>query len=136
MQPMRSAAILVVLALVACANPSASVSGDDPPATSATDDSTLTIADASSAPDGPVLQVSDAIASAADDPAHVQGGLMVDPDGTVRLCEALAESFPPQCAGARLVVEGLDLDSLGALQEGNGVRWLDSATLFGVVSGP
>jgi hypothetical protein len=127
----RFALVILVLTLAACGGPSASVPGEPPP--SATDP-TLTIADASGAPDGPVLQVADAIANAGNDPMHVQGALVIDPDGTIRLCEALAESFPPQCAGARVVVEGLDLDSLGELQQGNGVRWLDSATLYGVVS--
>jgi hypothetical protein len=131
---MRTAAIVLVIALAACADPIASVSSDEPSPSGGATDPTLVIADASGAPDGPVLQVTDAIAGAGDEAVHVQGGLVIDPDGTIRLCEALAESFPPQCAGARVIVEGLDLDSLGALQEGNGVRWLDSATLFGVVS--
>jgi hypothetical protein len=137
MRPMRPAILLVALlaVLVACTGPSASVSSAEPPSSSASGDPSLVIADAAGAPDGPVLQVADAIAGAHDEPVHVQGGLVVDPDGTVRLCEALAESFPPQCTGARLLVEGLDLDMLGALQEGNGVRWLEGATLFGVVTG-
>jgi len=133
MRPMRPAALTLVIVLAACAAPP-SVSSDDQPASGGAGEPTLVIADASAAPDGPVFQVPDAIANAGDDPMHVQGGLVIDADGTVRLCEALAESFPPQCAGASVVVEGLDLDTLGALQEGNGVRWLNAATLFGTVS--
>jgi hypothetical protein len=67
-----------------------------------------------------------------DDIVSVSGALFVDADGTVRLCEAIAESFPPQCGGASLVVEGLDLGALD-LQEAEGVRWADAVTLLGSV---
>jgi hypothetical protein len=135
---MRSAVLFalgVVIALTGCMYDS-STSDTDQPSSVTASAATLTIADASDAPDGPVLSIADAIAGAGDAPGHVQGALLIGADGTALLCSALAESFPPQCGGERLVVEGLDLDSLGVLQEGNGVRWLDSATLFGAVSVP
>jgi hypothetical protein len=138
MGPMRSGALVVLatlLAVTGCMYQS-TTSDFEPPASRPASDATLTIADASGAPDGPVQSIADAIANAGDAPGHVQGALLIDADGTVRLCEALAESFPPQCGGRRLVVDGLDLDSLGALQDENGARWLDSATLFGTISAP
>ena len=62
----------------------------------------------------------------------VTGAVFVDPDGTVRLCDAVLESFPPQCGGATLVVDGLDLASL-QLEEANGMRWAEGVTLLGSV---
>ena len=138
MRPMRSAiplALAAALALAGCTSDS-TTSDTDQPSAPPVSAATLTIADASGAPDGPVLSIADAIAAAGDAPGHVQGALLIAADGTALLCSALAESFPPQCGGERLVVEGLDPDSLGALQEGNGVRWLESATLYGAVSVP
>ncbi|MBM3141116.1 MAG: hypothetical protein FJZ92_13150 [Chloroflexi bacterium] len=43
--------------------------------------------------------------------------------GEVRLCEALAESMPPQCGGSSLRVEGLDLAELAGLERASGVTW-------------
>lgn len=43
-------------------------------------------------------------------------GYVVAPEGApVRLCQALAESYPPQCGGSSIVVEGLDLASVPGL---------------------
>ena len=67
-----------------------------------------------------------------DDIVSVTGALFVAADGTVQLCDAIAESFPPQCGGARIEVTGLDLDAID-LEEANGVRWTESATLLGSV---
>lgn len=84
--------------------------------------------------DGLGLSVPEALAHGlTDDLVTVTGALFVDADGTVRLCDAIAESFPPQCGGDRIVVTGLDLASVPDLQEENGVRWAESATLFGSV---
>jgi hypothetical protein len=33
----------------------------------------------------------------------------------VKLCSALAESYPPQCGGASLVLDGLDLATIQGL---------------------
>jgi hypothetical protein len=84
--------------------------------------------------DGPGLSVAEAlIHRPADDLVTVTGALFVDLDGTIRLCDAIAESFPPQCGGQRIAVEGLDLADVPRLQEENGVRWTDSVTLVGSV---
>lgn len=49
-------------------------------------------------------------------PNETVRGYVVAPEGApVRLCEALAESFPPQCGGSSVVVEGLDLASVPGL---------------------
>ncbi len=50
------------------------------------------------------LTVSAALRSTIDDVLLVRGALFVE-DGKARLCEAQAESYPPQCAGASIDVE-------------------------------
>jgi hypothetical protein len=93
----------------------------------------LVIADGN--PDvGSGLSVAQALGHrATDDLVSVAGTLFVDPDGTVRLCDAIAESFPPQCGGERIVVEGLDLDLIADLQTEGDVSWAEGVTLFGSV---
>jgi hypothetical protein len=57
-------------------------------------------------------------------PAIVTGSLLANGDD-VRLCAALAESFPPQCGGGSIVVVGLDLDKLDGLTTEGDVTWSD-----------
>jgi hypothetical protein len=88
--------------------------------------------------DGPItepgMSVADALGhQATDDLVTVTGALFVDPDGTVRLCDAIAESFPPQCGGDRIVVEGLDPAAVAGLQTEGDVSWAEGVTLFGSV---
>jgi len=64
----------------------------------------------------------------------VTGALFVDADGSVRLCDAIAESFPPQCGGSRLLVRGLDPATVPDLQEANGVRWAEQVQLLGTIA--
>jgi hypothetical protein len=49
-----------------------------------------------------------------------------------RLCELLAESFPPQCGEPSMRVEELDLEAIEGLREEEGVRWSETKA---VVSG-
>jgi hypothetical protein len=79
--------------------------------------------DEESAPAG-VLSIEEALAAEGGEPVVVSGSLLAQ-GGEVRLCSALAESFPPQCGGPELAVEGLDLDSLGGLTTAAGVTWSD-----------
>lgn len=76
--------------------------------------------------------MTEALAHVGGEPVLVNGALFIDPDGALRLCEAIAESFPPQCGGARLEVEGLD-PAGQLLEEANGVRWAEAVQLFGRV---
>ena len=128
MRPTRAtlAVALLSLLLAACGG-----IGEDPPA-SAGGGPVLVIAD------GPItepgMSVADALGHrATDDLVTVSGALFVDADGTVRLCDAIAESFPPQCGGERIVVQGLDLDAVAGLQTEGGVSWAEGVTLFGSV---
>lgn len=68
-----------------------------------------------------------------DDIVAVTGALFAAPDGTVMLCDAIAESFPPQCGGARMRVEGLDLASVPGLQTEGEVSWAEGVTILGSV---
>lgn len=58
---------------------------------------------------GPGISVSDALVSTLDEPLLVNGYVFVYADGSVVLADMIAESFPPQPAGAMVTVEGLDL---------------------------
>jgi hypothetical protein len=104
--------------------PLSSVPGDEP---------VLVIADGAPG-DGAGISVAEALTHGpTDDLVTVTGALFIDADGSVRLCDAIAESFPPQCGGERIVVEGLDLDDIDDIQEEGNVRWSESVTLFGSV---
>jgi hypothetical protein len=124
------AVALLSLLLVACGGtgdaPSASAGGDP------SGDPVLVIADGAITEPG--MSVADALGHrATDDLVTVSGHLFVDGDGTVRLCDAIAESFPPQCGGERIVVRGLDLDAVAGLQTEGAVSWAEGVTLFGSV---
>jgi hypothetical protein len=73
------------------------------------------------------LSVQEALESSSGEPVVVEGGLLAS-GNVVQLCEALAESYPPQCSGARLEVQGLDLASLSDVQTAQGVSWRDWPT--------
>ena len=84
---------------------------------------------------GPGISVAEARASTLDGPLLVNGFLVVQGDGA-RLCEALAESFPPQCGGDSLAVEGLDLDAFEGLSSEQDTRWSEAPIqLLGEVEG-
>ena len=129
---MRSAPVLVIPVLVAaCTAPGATgTSTGSPPAGEAP---VLVIAEGG--PGGePGLSVAEALTHApTDDLVTVAGALFVDADGTVRLCDAILESFPPQCGGDRIEVEGLDLDTIPNLQTEGDLSWAEGTTLFGSV---
>jgi hypothetical protein len=128
---MRSLATLLIapIVLAAC---SAQPPAATPPAPN-DDGWTLVLTDDGEV-DGRGLSVAEARTHGpTDDIVAVTGALFVDADGTVRLCDAIAESFPPQCGGERITVEGLDLATVAGLQEANGVRWAEAVTLLGSV---
>ncbi len=73
---------------------------------------------------GPGISIGEALTSNLDGPLLVNGLLHAQND-KVRLCETLAESFPPQCAGRSLVVQGLDLTTVDGLASEGSVTWSD-----------
>jgi hypothetical protein len=58
---------------------------------------------------GPGISVAEAVASTLDEPLLVNGYVFVFADGSVVFADLIAESFPPQPAGATVTVEGLDV---------------------------
>ncbi len=124
---MRIAPLTVLLLLAACAGSAATPTPPDG------SDPVLVIADGDGGA-GQGMSVADALGhQATDDLVTVSGALFVDVDGTVRLCDAIAESFPPQCGGERIEVQGVDLATIEGLQEENDVQWAEAVTLFGSV---
>jgi hypothetical protein len=55
----------------------------------------------------------------------VTGYLFIDTDGNAVLCEAIAESYPPQCGGQSIDVAG-DIPMLDDLTTDQGLRWSDN----------
>ena len=136
----RLITLLALSLLVACsASPGDDPTSDDGPSApppsgepGVAADGVLVIEEGATA-SGPGISVEAALEQMGAGPVLVNGALLVDADGVVLLCDALAESFPPQCAGARLEVRGLDVAGQPDLQEANGVRWLDRTQLLGTV---
>jgi hypothetical protein len=115
-------ALALVLVLAACGTTAPAPSGEP----------VLVITDG--AVEGPGISVVEALGhQATDDLVTVSGALFVDADGTVRLCDAIAESFPPQCGGERIRVTGLDLAAVPGLQTEGAVTWAEGVTLLGSV---
>lgn len=73
---------------------------------------------------GPGLSATEALASELDLPLLVNGFLISD-GTTTRLCEAILESYPPQCGGPFLLVENVDLASFPNMRTEGGVSWID-----------
>ena len=79
------------------------------------------------------LSVEEALASTLSGPLLIAGNLVAAGD-EVRLCSALLESSPPECAGASLLVQGLDLTNVEGLHTAGGVSWTDGrVSLLGAV---
>jgi hypothetical protein len=125
MLSLRRLVLVLTLALVAAAcGDTAPGAGDGPSGTAADGGAT-----SGAAVDG-VLTVADAVAGDATGTIAVEGYLFGDETGW-RLCEVLAESFPPQCGGAALLLGDFDRslvadDGTTALQENQGITWSES----------
>jgi hypothetical protein len=133
---MRSLApnLALIVLLAACAQAGDDpIDGNDSPSPTSTGATAPVLVIADGEPSGAGMSVADALGhQATDDLVVVAGAVFVDATGGVLLCDAIAESFPPQCGGDRIAVEGLDLASLD-LEEANGVRWAEAVTLLGSV---
>ena len=73
---------------------------------------------------GPGISIDAALASDSAEPLLVNGNLLAQGE-QIRLCSALAESFPPQCSGPSLQVEGLKLAEVDSLVTEGDVSWTD-----------
>jgi hypothetical protein len=81
---------------------------------------------------GPGISIEEAIALDSSEPVLVNGWVYAR-GGEVRFCDAVAESYPPQCPGVSLLVEGLKLEEVDGLQRASGVAWSERTQLLGVV---
>jgi hypothetical protein len=73
---------------------------------------------------GAGVSIEEALASDSDEQILVNGNLQAE-GGEVRFCSALAESFPPQCGGPSLRVEGIKLEEVDGLVTEGEVSWTD-----------
>ena len=81
--------------------------------------------------DTPIANLSIADAATASGQVMVTG-FLVDVAGESRLCEALAESFPPQCGGASITLTSLEQIDPDELKTEGDVTWTDFVvTVFG-----
>jgi predicted secreted protein len=67
------------------------------------------------------IEVAELLEGSSPTDASVVGFVIVNDRGA-RLCEALAESFPPQCGGSAVVIANPDALTV-ALEQEQGVRW-------------
>ena len=87
--------------------------------------------DASTAPNRPPAIGVDEAAAHDGEAVVLEGFLLAAPEAVHRLCSALAESYPPQCAGARVEIVGLDVFNISGtttnaeLPEGERTLWTD-----------
>lgn len=106
--------------------------GDDPvaPTTSPSDGA---VSNGLIVDDG--LSVPEAIAYEGSEPVAIHG-YVVRTSESAQLCEALAESHPPQCGGASLILVNPNAtDDLPLIEDGN-VQWSpDVVVLIGTVTG-
>jgi hypothetical protein len=72
---------------------------------------------------GGAMYVDEAVANQASGEVRLRGYVIGREGGPTRLCEEMLESFPPQCGGASVLVEGLDPESIGELSRQEQVFW-------------
>ena len=76
-----------------------------------------------------VLSITEAAEASTGDLATVRGFMVADTEG-VRLCEALAESFPPQCGGSFLILNEFEpaaFPQVFSESPGGDIMWTDQA---------
>lgn len=75
------------------------------------------------------ITVQQLLERSADTPIAVQGFLYAD--GTsVRLCDAVLESYPPQCGGAAVELSGLDVSTVDGTTTEGSITWREGAVLL------
>jgi hypothetical protein len=117
------AALLAALALAGCGDSGGDASGG----------AGASVPQSSGLGVGPGISIEEAIAADTDEMLLVNGNLLADGD-EVRLCYALAESFPPQCGAPSLLVEGIKLEEVDGLITEGDVSWTDRPIqLLGIV---
>lgn len=81
------------------------------------------------------ITVGEALASAGDGVVLVEGYLVITGDDA-RLCEVLAESFPPQCGGDSVILDEPDPSALEQVTTEGDVSWTDQPVqMLGSIDG-
>ena len=144
---MLKRSLLISVAVAAIGVGTIACSDDDPDEPTATPTVTATIPSGDGDSDGDSgaaggtfpagtlpISIPDALASD-EGPLLVEGYLVITGDGA-RFCEALAESFPPQCGGASLSVDEPDPSALQNLTTEGDVSWTDQPVqMLGTIDG-
>ena len=142
--PRRAAAVAAaILALTVAAagcgdDDSAAVTGDVPAATAPSTSGDQRLVDPASGTMLPTGQmatnVADVIADTTGEPVVAVGYLFVEADGSARLCNAIMESFPPQCGTPAIPVVNLPPELVAGLTAKDGLRWSETPVqLMGTV---
>jgi hypothetical protein len=117
-------ALVAALVLVSC--------GDGSPGTEP--DASAETPPGAGAPADGGLSVAEARDSDVGGPLVVRGFIVLEGE-VVRLSDLLMESFPPQCGGESLIMEGAELNAFETSVEGD-VRWTNSpVSVLGEVEG-
>ena len=79
----------------------------------------------------PPAAIQPGAATSVSGPVAVAGFIVAVGD-EIKICEALAESFPPQCGGGFVTVTSIDQVDPDDIQSSGDVRWTDyTVTVFG-----
>ncbi len=79
------------------------------------------------------ITIAEALAEASGGTVALSAFVFID-DGGARVCDAVAESFPPQCGGESLELSTIETVDPDDLEEAQGIRWTnDRITLFGEI---
>jgi hypothetical protein len=114
--PLMLLALLLALAMTACDGTAEEDRVDDI-AEDAEEGETLTVSEA--------VSLVEAVGEEPDGQRVIVAGWYVEDEGDARLCESIMESFPPQCGGRGLQLEGLDPAQLDGVQSDQGVTWAE-----------
>ena len=85
----------------------------------------LAAACGSDQPSGPPIAFPGSVTTIIDGRQIAVVGYLVDDGDSVRVCETLAESYPPGCGGSWATVTALDTAQVAGIAAEGSVRWTD-----------
>ena len=90
---------------------------------------------------GPAMTLGQARTISAARPLRIRSSIVIDlgqAPPTIRMCDAMTRSLPPQCAGDAVRVQGIGVEELsarGPFQRRGNVAWASGVTLVGTLFG-
>ncbi|MFZ1490940.1 MAG: hypothetical protein WAS51_13450 [Ilumatobacteraceae bacterium] len=84
--------------------------------------------DTTSSTTGEPITVQQLVERSADTPIAVRG-LLIDDGGGPRFCDAILESYPPQCGEPSVELADIDVASVEGATTDQGVSWKEAAVL-------